>query len=320
MRKWLPSMLAAPVVVCAALVTVGAAPQEDQASALLEQIRAALGGDRLAAVKTLAIEGSYRQVMGENERSGDLELLFAMPDRYQRIEQIPTPTGMPGPRIATTLDGGEAWMGPLGPIPGGMMMRFGPGPGGPSGPGGPGGPQGQGRRFDPLPRVRAEYWRVALAILPGSAATSALKFTYVGKAEAPDGQAEVLDVTGEGGFAARLFVDAASYLPIMMTYQDRDLSQMRPQQFRRREGETPEQMRQRIEEERKKREAAGPPPPPPMVEHTMFIADHQEVDGLQIPGRIAIQVGDKPTQEWELKKVKVNAKLEEDQFKRKSSE
>ena len=55
--------------------------------------------------------------------------------------------------------------------------------------------------------VKQLYWRTALAMFPGTAATSGLTFTYVGKAESPDGEADVLDAKGEGNFAARLFVD-----------------------------------------------------------------------------------------------------------------
>ena len=141
--------------------TVLGAGQTDQAQEVLTQVRKALGGDaKLAAVKTLSAEGTYRRVLGEREMNGDLELVFVLPDKFQRIEQMTLPTGMPGPRIATTLNGAEAWMGPLGPVPGGMMIRIGEGPGGPGGPGGHGGPGGPGGRVSASIRCR------------GSAATS----------------------------------------------------------------------------------------------------------------------------------------------------
>jgi hypothetical protein len=290
--------------------------QADQAKDVLGQVAKALGGEaRVAAVKTLSAEGSYRRVMGENEMNGDLELYLELPDRFQRVEQFGTrPDGMPGPRMAATYNGTEGWMGPLGPVPGGMVMRFGPGgpggAGGPSGPGGPGGP-----RFDPTSRVRADFWRTALAILPGSGATSALTFAYVGKAEAPEGQADVLEAKGEGNFTARLFVDASSHLPVMISYMDRDQSRMMRVMQNRTNNETEEQRRQRFEEEQKRREAEGPPP---MVEHSWFLADYKKVDGVQLPHRFTLQVGDKPTQEWEIKKYKVNLTLPADQFKRKT--
>ncbi len=146
-------------------------------------------------------------------------------------------------------------------------------------------------------------------------ATSGLTFAYVGKAESPDGQADVLEAKGEGNFTARLFVDAASHLPIMITYMERDMSRMMRLQ-RGPAGETEEQRRARFEEERKKREAEGPPP---MVEYSWFLADYKKVDGVQLPHRFTLQVGDKPSQEWEIKKFKINPTLDPEQFKKKTS-
>ena len=193
-----------------------------------------MGGDgKIAALKTASFEGTYRRIKGEQDMTGDLELYFAAPDKFQRVEQFSFGPN-PGPRIAQTVNGTEGWMGPLGPVPGGMAFRFG-GPGGPGGPGGqggnraaPGGPGGPGgQRFDPGIIAKQLYWRTALAMFPGTEATSALSFTYVGKAESPDGEADVLDVKGEGNFKARLFVDAKTHLPVMLTYQDRERRMIR---------------------------------------------------------------------------------------------
>ena len=163
--------------------------------------------------------------------------------------------------------------------------------------------------------VKQLYWRTALAMFPGTAATSGLTFTYVGKAESPDGEADVLDAKGEGNFAARLFVDAKTHLPVMLTYQDRERN-FRIQRPARKDGETDEQFRARL---RAEREAAGPPPPPKMVDYSMFIADHKDVGGVKVPHHITMQTGDKPTEEWELKKAKANPKFDDEQFKRKTS-
>jgi len=70
---------------------------------------------------------------------------------------------------------------------------------------------------------------------------------------------------------------------------------------------------------RAEREAAGPPPPPKLVDVSMFITDYKDVGGVKIPHHFTMQTGDKPTEEWELKKAKANPKLEDDQFKRKTS-
>jgi hypothetical protein len=310
---------ATPTAPAAAPVAAPApAPSDAKSLEVLAEVRKAIGGDaKIAALKTASFEGTYRRVMGEQDMTGDLELYFALPDKFQRIEQLPgfgpNPTG---PRIAQTFNGTEGWMGPIGATPGGAMFRFG-GPGGPGGgPGGPGGgPGGEGRRFDPTQMVKQLYWRTALAMFPGTAATSGLTFTYVGKAESPDGEAHVLDARGEGSFAARLFIDAKTNLPVMLTYQDRERN-FRIQRPARKDGETDEQFRARM---RAEREAAGPPPPPKMVDYSMFIADHKDVGGVKVPHHITMQTGDKPTEEWELKKAKANPKFDDEQFKRKTS-
>lgn len=305
------------------------AVSDEKSLALLAEVRKAIGGDaRIAALRTVSFEGTYRRIQGEQDMTGDLELYFAAPDKFQRVEQFSFGPN-PGPRIAQTVSGAEGWMGPLGPVPGGMAFRFG-GPGGPGG--GPGGVQGGaagpggagggnrgaggpgGQRFDPGLIAKQTYWRTALAMFPGTEATSALSFTYVGKAESPDGEAEVLDVKGEGDFKARLFVDGKTHLPVMLTYQERERRMFR--QTPRNQGETDEAFRARI---RAEREAAGPQPPPKLIDISMFITDHKDVGGVKVPHHFTMQTGDKPTEEWELKKSKTNPKLDDDQFKRKTS-
>ena len=44
-------------------------------------------------------------------------------------------------------------------------------------------------------------------------------YTYAGEAESPDGKAHVIDVKNADGFAARLFIDEQTHLPLMVTYQ-----------------------------------------------------------------------------------------------------
>ena len=312
----------APAAAAAPAAAPAPAVSDEKSLALLAEVRKAIGGDaKIVALKTVSFEGTYRRIQGEQDMTGDLELYFAAPDKFQRVEQFSFGPN-PGPRIAQTVSGNEGWMGPLGPMPGGMMMRFG-GPGGPGGgPGGPGGGPGGnrggdgpgGQRFDPGIIAKQTYWRTALAMFPGTEATSALSFTYVGKAESPDGEAEVLDVKGDGNFKARLFVDAKTHLPVMLTYQERERRMFR--QTARNQGETDEAFRARI---RAEREAAGPPPPPKMIDISMFITDHKDIGGVKVPHHFTMQTGDKPTEEWELKKSKANPKLDDDQFKRKTS-
>ena len=45
------------------------------------------------------------------------------------------------------------------------------------------------------------------------------QYTYAGEAESPDGKAYVIDVKNADSFAARLFIDQQTHLPLMVTYK-----------------------------------------------------------------------------------------------------
>jgi len=212
---------------------------------------------------------------------------------------------------------------------GGMFMRFG-GPGGGDGPGGrgPGGPGGAvmvqggpgtpggpgGQRVDPAAQIRTEMYRLLLGVLPGNPALSRLSYTWVARAEAPSGAADVLDVTGPDNFTARLFIDEATRLPLMVTFQQRQMMQrMQPPA----ELKTQEERRAWFEEQRAKMAAAGPPP---MVEAQLFFGDYRDVNGVTLPHRITRQVNGEVQEQLTIEKYKVNPSLKAAQFQKKSSE
>jgi hypothetical protein len=338
MREWLRKRGAllpalAPVIgltIVGAQVMVGA--QGDQAQTVLSAMREALGGEqKINALKSLSAEGTYRRTMGEREISGDYELSLQFPDKFQQVDQFTLPTGMPGPRIVRTYNGTIGWVDAptggfrMGPGGAGMNVMVAPGPGagapppppppggatvdqpaqgGQRGPGGPGGPGG--RRGDPTPAIRSDFYRAVLGILPVAQGVSGLTFTHAGQAESNDGTADVLDVKGEG-FAARLFVDSKTHLPLMLTYM---APQMRA--FTRRPDDTPETIRKRMEEERAK--------PPQLVENTVYFSDHQKVNGVMLPHRLTRSVDGKTTEEIEIKKYKANPTLDPQMFEKKASE
>jgi hypothetical protein len=335
MREWLRKRgvllpaLAPVIAIVGAQVLAGA--QGDQAQAVLSAMRDALGGDqKINALKGLSAEGTYRRTMGEREMSGDYELALQFPNKYQQVDQITLPTGMPGPRIVRTYNGTEGWIDAptggfrMGPGGGGMMVMAGPGPGagapppppppasgtadqpvggqrGPGGPGGPGGPRG-----DPTPLVRAEFYRCILGVLPVANGVSGLTFTHAGQAESNEGKADALDVKGEN-FVARLFVDSNTHLPLMLTYMA-----AQPMQFMRRPDDTPETIKKRFEDMRSK--------PPQLVENTVFFSDHKKVDGVMLPHRIMRSIDGKTIEEIEIKKYKANPTLDPQMFAKKASE
>ena len=170
--------------------------------------------------------------------------------------------------------------------------------------------------MDPAIGIRAEMYRTLLGILPGSTMLPGLTYTHVAEAEAPNGVADVIDVTGPDNFRARLFVDQKKHRPLMVSFTTR---QPRQRQFTPPPDslKTQEERRAYIEEMRKKMEAE---PPPPMVEANLFFADYQKVDGVLLPHKITRQVEGQVQEVWTIDKYKLNVALTPEQFQKKSSE
>ena len=162
-----------------------------------------------------------------------------------------------------------------------------------------------------------------------------------GQAESPDGKADVIDVKGEGGFAAKLFIDAQTHLPLMLSWMDKEplVMQMGPggavttggapaarrwptiagqrrrharRAERRRRRMTPEErekMMKDLEARRKEAEAKLR-----TVEYRVYYADYKSVGGVQLPHRIQRSIDGKPTEEMVFDTFKVNPKIDAKKF------
>lgn len=162
--------------------------------------------------------------------------------------------------------------------------------------------------------IKADLYRTLLGILPTSPVLSTLTFTHIAEAEAPNGVADVIDVTGPDNFRARLFIDQAEHRPLMLSYmmrQPRVRQMTPPPQFK-----TDEERRAYFEDMRKKFEAE---PPPPLVEANVFYSDYRKVDGVLLPHKISRQVDGKVQEEWTIEKYKLNASVKPEQFQKKAS-
>jgi hypothetical protein len=188
--------------------------------ALLAEARQAVGGnERLSAVKTLDVKGDFKRIAGQTTIEGELQLRIELPDKLRRDEDLSLPGG--GPAIVRTevLNGTIVWDENSGG--GGAFVRFGRG-----GDGGPVGDADRGRgrsaNLDPVQieearrRVRqgelARFLLAWLLIADGPV-------SWIATAEAPEGRADVLEITHPSGPAVRLFLDQASHLPLMLTWE-----------------------------------------------------------------------------------------------------
>ena len=56
---------------------------DQKAEEILKEVRAAIGGeDLLQKVQALAINGTYRRMLGERQLAGDREISIGLPDRF----------------------------------------------------------------------------------------------------------------------------------------------------------------------------------------------------------------------------------------------
>jgi hypothetical protein len=272
------------------------AEEGQDASVLLDLARKAVGGkEKLAAIESLSANGKVRRIMGEMDQSGDLKLELLLPSRYKREETLSMPMG-PEMTMTTALNGDQAWHDMRGPI--GMPLM-------------PPGMKDNNEKFKAmeLREAQSEYLRQVLVLFLGTPDTPGLEFKAGGKAEAEDGRADIVDVKGTGDFAARLFLDEKTHLPLMLSYQGRipQPRGMMPPPFT---------------ADRK----MGPPSPPPdfnpaampvpaTAEVQLMLGDYRAVNGLQLPFHFSQSSEGKVFEEWTIAKYKINPQLNPDRFK-----
>ena len=316
---------------CIAAAAPSAFAQDAKAAEILAKTRKALGGAKLDALKTLAVEATAQRNMGQMQMSADVEMLLELPDKYVKSES--SRGGMVNMSMNTGFNGDKAIL-PANATtsPGGMtVIRMGPG----------GQIQGDGPKLTDEQKaelnktsVRAARTDISRFMLgwfgiahPSLQAT----YTYAGEAESPDGKAHVIDVKDADGFEARLFVDQNNYLPLMVTYKSRQARFMTSsrtaatgQGTATTHGAPQVQTRpaptQMSEEERKKAEQdtgfkfQRDLAESPMVEHSIFFDDWREVGGITFPHVMRRAAGGETSEEWTISKVKLNAKIDPKKF------
>jgi hypothetical protein len=71
-----------------------------------------------------------------------------------------------------------------------------------------------------LKRSQTDLARLYLGLTGSTQPGFSCTYVYSGQAESPDGKADIIDVSGPDDFKARLFVDAETHLPLMLTYME----------------------------------------------------------------------------------------------------
>jgi hypothetical protein len=264
------SIAAAISLATAALVTAQApipdAAKVVEAAKFLAATRNALGGEsRLAAVRTFVARGRTQQVRGNNLVPIEFEIDCDLPDKYRRTDEIPAQESGP---TSTGFNGDALIQVPALAAP--------PGRAGPP----TTAEQQAAARAARVAAAKQDFARLMLGMFAGSFRSYPLTFAYAGRAEAPQGQADVIDVKGPADFALRLFVHSETHLPIMVTWQA---------------------------------PAAGRGASPP-IENRLYYADYRETDGLRLPFRMRRSAGPDTVEEMTFDSFRINPKIDPKTF------
>jgi len=295
------------VAAAAAVLAQPLGAQSKDPAAILASARQALGGEaKLSAVKSFTATGRTRQVRGDNLVPIEFEIQAELPDKFARRDEFPAQDA--GPTV--TGFNGERYVQSPAPQPP------------PARPGGPPPPtpqQLEAQARVQLANAKQDFARLVLGLFAGSYPSHPLTFAYGGQAEAPQGRAEVIDVKGPGDFAARLFVDGKTHLPVMLSWQARQ-PPARGRGPAGRPGSAP---------------PAGPPPtsaapaggppaagppaagpaaPPPPVENRLYFAEYRSFDGLQLPTRVRRAVAGDTTEETTFDRFRINTRVDPRRF------
>jgi hypothetical protein len=324
--------VAALALVAAAYVAAHAHAQaqtDAKAAKVMTDVKKALGGEqKIAAMKGLSLRADYRREMsagpggsgsmtfvmmggsgstsGSQQTTGKIEIDVDLPDKYLR-----TDIGSAGFSMTRT-DGFEAARPFLEVVPNTPGMHI----------------QIDNPAADPvrakaaLKRSQTDLARLFLGLTGGTQPGFAVTYAYGGQAESPDGKADIIDVAGPDDFKVRLFVDADTHLPLMLSYMEpepRVVTRMMtpggrgvpPAAGARPGPELTQEQRDDIAKQMKEAEAT----PPKLVEYRLFFSDYRKVDGVSLPHRIARGLGAKTTEEWDITSYKVNPAFKADRFK-----
>ena len=184
-------------------------PQSRDASAILADMRRALGGDAvLDGIKTFTVNGDVRKTGGPVAKSLSYELLALLPDHYMTIERDLDSGGF-RPIDITYFNG----------VAGNDLIRrtdsnipFPPDPG-------PQTPDAIAQRqAQQLLRRKQEFGRLTLALLGRSLPGYPWQFSAAGTDTLAGRAVEFVEARAADGFTARLYVDASTHLPVVIAW------------------------------------------------------------------------------------------------------
>ena len=283
--------------------------EASRAVEILKQARAALGGEeKLGSIQSLTLKGKFRRVMQEREMAGEREFNFLLPDKFMKSDTMIMGGSSTSITTYRALNGNEHWTGGSGGG-GGMFIIGGSGAK-------PTKEHLEKIEREQAQRFRAEYARYVLALLLTAPTGYELEFTYAGEAVADDGRADVIDATGPDNFAARLFLDKETHLPLMLTYRA-PKPRMFTTMMRSSNGGDKKKQEDILKETREKSAQELATAKPEEVEMQLRFTDYRKTGGLLLPHRITQGADGEVNEEWEIKTYELNPQFKADKFQKK---
>ena len=220
-RALVPIVLAAVIAFAQPVAFI--AQEAGKAAEILAAARKAIGDRKLDTLKTFSLQSALQRNVASMQVTSEVEIVLDLPDKYLRSETSSgagmvvagaRTSGFSGDRSLQKLNGG-------GMAGGGMVIRMGGSAGSFSNGNGdkPSAEQLAEMSKAMVRSGRSEASRLMLGWFAMAHPALNAQYTYAGEAESPDGKAYVIDVKSADSFAARLFIDEQTHLPLMVTYK-----------------------------------------------------------------------------------------------------
>jgi hypothetical protein len=270
---------------------------DNRAEHLIKQTREALGGEKaLNSVRSLTLSGDLRR----HERSGDLKVLFLLPDKFKKTETMNLFADIEL-TLTSILNGSESWThssttgGAGAQIKSRQVAQSGAQT-----------PAGRTRL------LRQEFARDLIGLLLLSPPSVPVEFTYSGQADVTGARADVLDLKAPDGFFARLYLDQKTHRPLLIQYKGA-IPRLSINTSTRAGGR--EEMDKILKDATGGGGQAGQARQEGELE--IHFSDYRAVDGIMLPHRVTKSANGKLSEEWEIRKYKINPPLSPQEFDKK---
>lgn len=318
--------------------------QAGDVNKVLTDMKTALGGaDKVAAVKSLTALGRTLRTNASGTTSeNEFELAIELPDKYMMRSvlanmgnmSIYRNAGFNGDGLINLIDQPPS----LGGGGGGGVQVFTRVAGAGTGASGAAQTPEQKAQADRLLMLsnKKDFARLTLGLFGTSYAAFPVSFAYAGEAEAADGKAHVIDVTGPEDFSARLFVDTKTNLPLMLSWMA--LEPLAPQTVTRGGGPgggqqvvsgggttftssggaqggrpmTEEEVKKMMDDAAARRKEAEANRK--MVEYRVYYSNFRTAGGLKLPHTMQRSIAGKPTEEMTFESIRINPKIDAKKF------